>query len=30
LNAKKRTQLTGFYARCSLTRWNVKLKIAEL
>jgi hypothetical protein len=27
---KERVQLTGFYARSSLTRWNVKLIIAEL
>jgi hypothetical protein len=27
---KEKVQLTGFYARSSLTRWNVKLKIAEL
>jgi hypothetical protein len=27
---KEKVQLTGFYARSSLTRWNVKLIIAEL
>ena len=30
IKEKERIQLTGFYARCSLTRWNVKLIIAEL